>query len=435
MKFLRKSKARLAAFVSSVMMLMLLAPTALAASPTLTLTSTPLSTYYTTSNLPYRVYFHLVRGEDVATSVTLKIVGPTEGTPVESLISEKKIADGDYILEWDGKNNGVTAPAGTYKYTLSAFSTTASTPILGSFTVSNAPVPIPVLNNLSVSPNPYNVDNGSVTFGYTLSNSSGAAKLTAGVYTASNTPVKNWKIDTVSNGSNSLVWDGKDNASQTVTTGSYVFKISGADNGVNIPEAQISFTVTKAQPSSCAGFPDVPASDPDCAAITYVKSIGAMTGNANGTFDQTGLLQRDQIAKIVLETFNKFNSQTDYCAAIKPFLDIDQNSWSYQYICRGKALGVITGYLSGADAGYYRPGRSVNRVEFLALLLRNLAETMPSINSTSYSDVATGLWYSGYAKYSKDKGLFTGNSLYPTNFVSREEVARVIYQLHNLGKI
>ena len=35
---------------------------------------------------------------------------------------------------------------------------------------------------------------------------------------------------------------------------------------------------------------------------------------------------------------------------------------------------MITGYKSGADAGFYRPARSVNRVEFLAMLLRNLNE-------------------------------------------------------------
>jgi len=160
-----------------------------------------------------------------------------------------------------------------------------------------------------------------------------------------------------------------------------------------------------------------------------------MTGNPNGNFAPDDLLQRDQVAKIVLQTFNKFNNSANYCQSNDPFPDVTEAEWSYQYVCRGKSLGMITGYLSGADAGFYRPARSVNRVEFLALLLRNLNETMPANDQSSYSDVALNGWFTGYAKYSYDHSLFTGSRLYPTNFTTRLEVARVIYKLHQLGKI
>ncbi len=202
-----------------------------------------------------------------------------------------------------------------------------------------------------------------------------------------------------------------------------------------------SFTITTSSVNPpvtptdyCAGFSDVSETDSDCDAIEYVKSIGAMTGNPNGTFEPAANLQRDQVAKISLETFDLFSSSKNYCSG-NPFPDVTTNEWSYQYICRGVALGMITGYASGADAGYYRPARSVNRVEFLALILRNVDETMPGLNSSSYKDVAAGLWYSGYAKYSYDNSLFTGASLYPDRFVTRREVAKAIFQLHELGKI
>jgi hypothetical protein len=136
----------------------------------------------------------------------------------------------------------------------------------------------------------------------------------------------------------------------------------------------------------CAGFTDVPATDPNCSAITYVKSIGAETGNTDGTFAPNGL------------------------------------------------FGLITGYQGGADAGYYRPARNVDRAEFLALLLRNLAGTL-KVFLPNYSDVATNQWYAAYAKYAYDNGLFPAPSLNPTNSTSRVEVAKVIYRLHTLGKI
>lgn len=212
-------------------------------------------------------------------------------------------------------------------------------------------------------------------------------------------------------------------------------KIRVADKWGNLssPVSIPVFTVIQLSVAKCAGFTDVTVVDADCNAIEYVKSIGAMTGNPDGTFDPAGLLQRDQVSKIALEAFGNFSASSDYCAGKKPFPDVASADWAYQYVCRAKALSVVTGYMSGADAGYFRPARSVNRVEFLAIILRNMGEIMPS--GSSYTDVHSTDWFTDYAKFSKDNSLFTGTTLKPSNFTSRREVAQVLYKLHNLGKI
>ena len=204
---------------------------------------------------------------------------------------------------------------------------------------------------------------------------------------------------------------------------------------LDVPAFTVSLAVPLIPPvvAKCADFSDITMMDADCPAITYVKSIGAMTGNPDGTFDPSGLLQRDQVSKIALETFKKFTATTDYCGGVAPFGDVSETAWAFQYICRAKALGVVTGYLSGPDKGLFKPARSVNRSEFLAIILRNLTETMPT--GSSYSDVSTDSWYAGYAKFSKNNNLFEGSTLSPTNFTTRREVAQVIYKLHSLGKI
>lgn len=217
-------------------------------------------------------------------------------------------------------------------------------------------------------------------------------------------------------------------------------KVKDSTGNTSSALAIASFTIEAAPVlppavATCDTFTDVMNTDTQCEAIKYVKSIGAMTGNPDGTFKPDDLLQRDQIAKIALETFNLYNSSIDYCGGNNPFPDVTSSAWSKQYVCRAKALNVVTGYQSGADKGFFRPSRSVNRVEFLAFLLRNLGESMPSNDSTSYTDVEAGQWYSGLAKYAKNNSLFIGSKLFPTNYVSRGEVAEVIYKLHSLGKI
>lgn len=231
-----------------------------------------------------------------------------------------------------------------------------------------------------------------------------------------------------------LSWDGKD-GNNLAANGLYTFEVWGQAGATKLGPNKIEFALDNNLNLKCAGFTDVLATNVHCPAIVYVKSIGVMTGNPNGTFAPSGILQRDHVVKIALLSFKKFTGNVDYCKGVNPFPDITAQEWSFQYVCQGKNLNMITGYKSGADAGFYRPARAVNRVEFLALILRNLAESMPSIFDPSYSDVELGQWYSGYAKYSFDHNLFSGIKLFPTNNVSRVEAAEVIFQLHNLNKI
>ena len=211
------------------------------------------------------------------------------------------------------------------------------------------------------------------------------------------------------------------------TSGGGVTGTTGATGGTTVTRVSTA--------TNCAGYRDVLANDPACDAIEYVQSIGAMTGNPDGTFAPSDLLQRDQIAKIVLEAFDLYNKQVDYCQGLNPFPDVMEVDWAWQYICRARTVGAVTGYQSGADKGTYRPERNVNKAEFLALLLRNVKEKMPSVSSKSYNDVSTGQWYSGYARYSYDNKLFAGSSLHLTDYVTRKEVAWVMYRLHQLGKL
>ena len=408
--------------------------------PVVTLTSTPATTYVKNSG-NYNVNYNLVRNSGSAWIVRLKIKSLSSSD--EAVIAEPKTTDGAMTINWDGKFSGTPASAGSYSYDLWAPASVngysvESTPLTGNFTITLPGAPTAAVSTLKVTPDPFDPSTGLLNLSYNLSNSTGAATITASVYSSSNlsTPIKTWGFTNQSNGNNSMTWDGKDALNNKVPDGSYVYRVGGNDGANTIANQDLSFTVaTAAVSTTCAGFTDVASNDADCPAITYVKSLGAMTGNPDGTFAPQGLLQRDQIMKIVLETFKKFDKVVNYCNGVLPFPDVAESSWAFQYICRAKQIGITTGYQSGPDAGYYRPARSVNRIEFLALVLRNLSETMPANTVASYNDVATGQWFTGYAKYAYDNLLFNKPNLFPTKFMVRVEVARVLYKLHQLGKV
>lgn len=414
-----------------------------AALPDLQWVSVPNAHYYSGSG-DYKTNFDLKLNSASTANVKLKIVGPENNNPQEEIVSAIKNSSGKYTLAWDGKIGGVNAEAGKYNYTLVAEGKISGFDVLsneltGSFNLSTGTAPNPVISNVTANPANFNPHNEQITFGYTLGSSTGNTTINASVFKSNDTSVavKAWTFNNQSSGNNTIIWNGITKDMIKAEDGSYIFKVEGSDGSFSLVPVQTSFVVTNSTQNSgekCAGFTDVSKNDADCEAFTYVKGLGAMTGNPDGTLAPNDLLQRDQVAKIILETFNKFDSSSNYCSG-NPFPDVTSVDWSYQYICRGVGLGMITGYKAGADAGYYRPSRSVNRVEFLALLLRNVSDSMPSNNSASYSDVELGQWFTGYAKYAKDNNLFSGSKLFPTASTTRREVAQTIYKLHQLGKI
>ncbi len=410
------------------------------AASVMTLTAQPAAVYYKGTG-SYAVNYNIVRNSGSAWKVDLKI--QSLGSPDQIDVGQVVTNDGNATINWDGKINNADAQVGSYSYDLWATSSVngysvESNHLTGNVAVSNPGVPGSTVGGLTATPNPYDPANGLINLGYTLSNSSGQSSINAAVYAQNNmnSALKSWAFNNQSNGANMVTWDGKDAVGNKVPDGVYVFQVGGVDGNSVITNQQSNFTVTSLPPASnCAGFSDVPSDDADCPAITFVKSIGAMTGNPDGTFAPQSLLQRDQIMKIVLVSFKQFDQQTDYCAGVRPFPDVGETDWAYQYVCRAKALAITTGYQSGPDKGFYRPSRSVNRIEFLALVLRNLSGPLPANTVASYDDVPTGQWFTGYAKYAYDNVLFNHPNLFPTNFMVRVEVARVLFKLHQMGQL
>ena len=402
-------------------------------------TSAP-NVWWSGSGSDYEVQFDLETAVDAC--VNLSVDG-------ELVATDGPLSNGSYSLTWDGELSGDPADNGPHDWKLYAEDTTcgaspaaAEELATGTVTVVDVEPMAPSISGLGMTIDPFspdddgNQDTTTVTFDLSAN-----ADVTVSIENGSGVEVvKLLDSEAKTAGTVNTVWDGKETGGSVVPDGTYTVKVEatnafGSDSGEVTVDVDTSGGMTEPPSGQCAGYTDVDASHPNCDAIEYVQSLGAMTGNPDGTFDPNEVLQRDQVAKISLETFGLFDDSEDYCGGTDPFPDVTSSAWSYQYVCRGVELGMITGYEGGADAGYYRPARAVNRVEFLALVLRNLSDAMPSINSTSYDDVETGQWFSGFAKYSQNLNLFEGANLFPTRETKRVEVAEVIYKLHQEGKI
>lgn len=179
--------------------------------------------------------------------------------------------------------------------------------------------------------------------------------------------------------------------------------------------------------NTCAGFKDVGVDH--CAAITYAKSIGAMTGLTSTLFGPNDLVERQQMMKILSKAYLKnYKDTQSYCAS-NPFPDIIKGvTWSANYVCYAKDQGIAKGYSAGIDKGYFRPTRNVSRAELAALFGRSIGEVMPKAVKV-FNDVSTNEWFSRFATWFYNNGIYLGQNFNPGQYGTRVEVAEILYKL------
>ena len=246
-------------------------------------------------------------------------------------------------------------------------------------------------------------------------------------------------------------WDYKNVFGNYAADGSYIYRILSYNSSTQMHDilGQGTFSIVTGQdaPSTdtpdtsdsiyydssgnCTGYTDL---DEHCDAAYYLAQNGIMTGAGPGVFDPDSHLQRDQMAKVILKTFDLFEESTDYCQGVNPFPDVTADDWSYQYVCRAKQLGIITGYKAGVNAGLYKPGNVLTEAEFYTMLLRRV-DLSEDLGSSNY--YKGGEWYAEYLNYALLYDLIdyneAGGALYDKPM--RIEAGVAIYDLSLLDKI
>ncbi|MFZ5986607.1 MAG: FlgD immunoglobulin-like domain containing protein [Bacillota bacterium] len=159
--------------------------------------------------------------------VTIKIYDQG-GSLVRNLLSEDVII-GANKASWDGKNDeGSFVTNGNYRYDMDAVDSYDKRSETVSGTISIGEVDLPVISDLTSSPDPFMPDGkNSVTISYNLSKDSRAG---IEIYDSSNTLIRILEngIDKKA-GANSITWDGKSSYGMFVPDGSYVYKITAID--------------------------------------------------------------------------------------------------------------------------------------------------------------------------------------------------------------
>lgn len=171
-------------------------------------------------------------------------------------------------------------------------------------------------------------------------------------------------------------------------------------------------------------FADIGNFHPNFQAIKFLKDEGVIQGYPDGSFKPTNSVSRVEIIKFILEGIDA-DLRT---ARSLTFKDTNKSEWYGNYLYTAQMLGIVDGYPDGT----FKPTASVNKVEFLKMLINAMnIDLDPNNNTTPFSDIDRNQWYAPYVRFAHDKNLLdtSGSKFNPSQAMQRDEVAEAIYRV------
>ena len=161
-------------------------------------------------------------------------------------------------------------------------------------------------------------------------------------------------------------------------------------------------------------------------AVLYLAKRNIVNGVSNDKFDPSGLVTREQIAKMTVLAANIYNEN-----AAADFEDVDLTQWYAVYVASAKKKGIING-ISETEFGV---GRYITRQEMATIIYRTLAESKYTFTSerVDFADISEVDEYAVEAvKTLGAEGIIKGmtdGTFAPKKYATRAEAAMLIKSL------
>jgi len=160
-------------------------------------------------------------------------------------------------------------------------------------------------------------------------------------------------------------------------------------------------------------------------AVKFLKKNNVISGYPDGTFKPDKVVSRVESLKFILKGMN-----SNLISGNKlPFPDTKGRQWYSDYVATAYNKHIVEGYPDNT----FKPENTVNRAEFLKMLLTAMEIKVPEVVTRDvYKDVKRDDWYAPYVKYAKEKNLLVlkkGGLFKPEEGMTRAEVSELIYRV------
>lgn len=181
-----------------------------------------------------------------------------------------------------------------------------------------------------------------------------------------------------------------------------------------------------------ANFYDVSETDQFADAINYVKTAGYVTGYPDTSYKPDNEINRAEFTKIIVDTFSGGGFSKGYnkdypnsgCEK-KLFPDAPLKEWFGIYVCAARDSGFIDGYADGT----FKPSGKINYAEAAKII----AKAYDPDGSKGYTNKQSSIWYETFTDALKDRNAEPSTITSPSKFITRGEMAYMIWKFEGLG--
>ncbi len=164
-----------------------------------------------------------------------------------------------------------------------------------------------------------------------------------------------------------------------------------------------------------------------------------VSGYLDGLYHPETKVTRDQMAAFIARAVAGGDSAVPESDGTAEFSDVGEGSWAYDYVQYASAAGIVEGYGDGS----YQPDAVVTRGQMAAFIARSMQASRgeggpaacQTVETPSFSDVASDSWCYVYVQYLADQGIVTGyedGTYQPDSEVTRDQMAVYIARAFGL---
>ncbi|MBT7736821.1 hypothetical protein HN709_03970 [Candidatus Peregrinibacteria bacterium] len=360
-----------------------------------------------------------------------------DGYEVDEIYKRKDQNAGTYAVEWDGDE--VLGDEGRYTYQIYSENNRGSDFENGFIDVDEDEKENrkPNMYKDNVSEIPFNARKNELDINFVLEND---AEVTIEIRDSSDVLATVIDEKSMSEGSHTIEFDGKDDYGLYLEDGIYEYKlIAENDGGKDVEFGRFSVeeaSKAKNDYESCGSFVDVSENNAYCKAIEWAEKEGIVKGYGDDTFRPNQGINRAEALKVIMEALDV--NSLEYTSGSFGFWDVNQYDWYAGYLQSALSLGIVQGYSDGS----FKPFAQVNRIEALKMLLETARAKdgitiATSLYGSPYLDTPNtdgNRWYISYAWFAKQYQLTDNdNYFYPGSVMTRGQMADMLYRYHQAG--
>ncbi len=190
-------------------------------------------------------------------------------------------------------------------------------------------------------------------------------------------------------------------------------------------------TAKLCKPYQCGDGTQMPRCTEDGQVISYFADPCFGHGGTRDAFEQVRICTDEEVLQNATNCAPPYVLQQEHDGGSTAFADVTSDHPNADAIFYVKSEGIVEGYSDGT----YKPDATINRAEFVKILMETFEDDGRTCKIAPFSDVDQSAWYATFAHEARCHGIVEGYSdgtFKPANGINFVEAAKILAKTFGL---